>query len=201
MIPRIKQLMATGMSQDEASDIAIDEHFAVRDAYRDANPFRPAAPAPTPTAPAPPVSDRTAAARAALAAVHQRVSDAEGARELLIAEGTADRAMVDAMNDNEALWSAHLEDRPLSAADQAIADAEARYASDPRAEMLRSSQAELRRDWYRLSPAQRASDAEAYGLDVATVEAEMRQTRAASDEQRDFPTRRDFENQRARAQS
>jgi len=133
--------------------------------------------------------------------VHARTSDAEAARALLIAEGTADQTMADAMNDSEAMYAAGLEDRPLSAADQKIADETARYNADPRAEMLRSSQAELRRDWYRLSPAQRASDAEAYGLDVATVEAEMRQTRAASDEQRDFPTRRDFENQRAREQS
>jgi len=109
--------------------------------------------------------------------------------------------MAEAMSDNEAMYAARLEDRPLSAADQKIADSNARYAADPRAEMLRSSQAELRANWYRLSPAQRASDAEAYGLDVVAVEAEMKAARAASDEQRDFPTRRDFENQRAREQA
>jgi|GEM_PF-5660209 len=187
-IERIRALCAEGYTPAEALDIVLR-------ADDDDTPAPP--PASAPVVP----KTRTELARAALAAVHARTSDAEAARALLIAEGTADQTMADAMNDSEAMYAAGLEDRPLSAADQKIADETARYNADPRAEMLRSSQAELRRDWYRLSPAQRASDAEAYGLDVATVEAEMRQTRAASDEQRDFPTRRDFENQRAREQS
>lgn len=123
---------------------------------------------------------RRQAARAELDTQAERQRDAAGARALLERLSAEAGVTFDAsaLTDDEALREAGIEPAPLDRQARRVAEADARYEADPIGEIHRKNVEQFRSEYGRLDAFQRREYADAYGLDLASFDAEMQAARS-----------------------